>query len=317
MIFAFVKPLLLALSLFVLPFLSVGLIRKTKAFMQGRVGAPLLQPFSDMSKFLQKGQTISETTTWVFQLSTALSLATMIFIACIVPWVSFNSTLAGNDLFLLLYMLALLRFCAFLAAMDTGSSFSGFGASREAFLSILTEPAMFLTFAALALSAHSTSLSVIFDFERGSTIYDLPVWLSAALGLFLCSLIDLSRMPIDDPTTHLELTMVHEAMILENSGKNLALVEYTHFLKLVVLYGLSVQCMLHVLLYFIPFDFTLYGVISILGVLALSVLTGLLESVLVKVHWRRTPDFIAYALTMSLFATAGALIGGAYVHHGL
>jgi formate hydrogenlyase subunit 4 len=317
MIDAFLKPLLLVFCLLFLPFIAIGLIRKTKAFMQGRIGAPVLQPLKDMAKFLQKGQTISETTTWIFQLSTALGLATMLFIACIVPWVSFKPTLAGDDLFLLLYMLALLRFCALLAAMDTGSSFSGFGASREAFLSILTEPAMFITLAALGLGAHSTNLGVIFDFDRGSTLYNLPVWMSAAMGLFLCSLIDLSRMPIDDPTTHLELTMVHEAMILENSGKNLALIEYSHFLKLVVLFGLSVQCILHVLIYFVPLNQALYGVLSILGILALAVATGVIESLLVKMQWRRTPDFIAYALTMSLFATAGALIGGAYVHHGL
>jgi formate hydrogenlyase subunit 4 len=317
LVIVFVQPLLLAFCLLFLPFLSVGLIRKTRAFIQGRVGAPLLQPFKDMSKLLQKGQTISDTTTWVFQLSTALGLATMIFIACTVPWVSFKPTLSGDDLFFVLYMLAMLRFSQLLAAMDTGSPFTGSGAVRKAFLSILTEPAMFITFAALGLNAGTTNLGAIFDFGRGATFYDLPVWASAALVFFLCSLIDLSRMPVDDPATNNEETMVHEAMILENSGKNLALLQYSHFLKMVVLYGLSVQCMLHVFIYFVPLDFTLYGVMSILGILTLAITTGIIESLLVKMPLRYTPNFIAYALTMSLFATAGALIGGAYVHHGL
>jgi formate hydrogenlyase subunit 4 len=314
---AFVKPLLLAFCLFLLPFISVGLIRRTRAIMQKRAGASILQPFKDMSKLMQKEQPKSETTTWVFQLSTALGLATMIFIACTAPWVSFKPTLAGDDLFLLLYMFALLRLCTFLAAMDTGSPFGGLSANRGAFLSVLTEPAIFITLAALGLNAHSTNLGAIFDFDRGPTLYDLPVWATAALGLFLCSLIDLSRMPVYDSASHLELTAAHEAMILEHSGKNVALFEYMHFLKTVVLFGLSVQCILHMLAYFVPLDFTLYGVISILGILVLAITTGVIESLVVKMKWLHPANFIAFALTMSLLTTAGVLIGGANAHHGL
>jgi formate hydrogenlyase subunit 4 len=137
------------------------------------------------------------------------------------------------------------------------------------------------------------------------------------MGLFLASLVDLSRMPIDDPTTHLELTMVHEAMHLENSGKNLALVEFTHFLKMAVLYGLSAQCMLHGLTYFFTFDRLTLAVLSVVGVPIIGVITALEESVSVKLQWRRTPEFIAYALSMSFFTAAGALIGGTYASHGL
>jgi formate hydrogenlyase subunit 4 len=158
---------------------------------------------------------------------------------------------------------------------------------------------------------------VIFDFSHGCTIYQAPVWFAAAMGLFLASLVDLSRMPIDDPTTHLELTMVHEAMHLENSGKNLALVEFTHFLKMAVLYGLSAQCMLHGLTYFFTFDRITLAVLSVVGVPAIGVITALEESVSVKLQWRRTPEFIAYALSMSFFTAAGALIGGTYASHGL
>ena len=118
----------------------------------------------------------------------------------------------------------------------------------------------------------------------------MPVWLAAAMGLFLSSLVDLSRMPIDDPTTHLELTMVHEAMILENSGKNLALVEYTHCLKMIVLFGLSVQCLLHGLTYFVQYEAVLFGVLSIIGIFVLGAITALIESLFVKMQWRRTPE---------------------------
>ncbi len=309
--------------IFILPFITLGVIRKVKARMQGRVGARIVQPLFDVLKMMAKGQTVSETTTWVFQLSSSLNCATMLLIACLVPWLSFKPSFPGDELFLFFYLLALMRFCTILCAMDTGSSFGALGASREAYLSMLTEPAMFISLAAPGLIIHSAksvctgSLSAIFDFSRACTIFDLPVWLAAAVGLYLTSLVDLSRMPIDDPTTHLELTMVHEAMTLENSGKNLALVEYRHLLKMSVLFGLTVQCFLHAARYFYAFDNFAYGFLSISGIIGMAIVTGIVESVSVKLQWRRTPEFIAYALTMSFFAIAGALIGGSNVRHGL
>ena len=201
--------------------------------------------------------------------------------------------------------------------MDTGSAFGAFGASREAYLSMLVEPGMFISLAAPGLVAHTSSLSGIFDFAQRATIADVPVWLAAAVGLYLSSLVDLSRMPIDDPTTHLELTMVHEAMILENSGKNLALVEFAHLVKMVVLFGLTVQCLLHAATYTYIFEPFAWGFLSIAGILGMGLVTGMVESFSVKLQWRRTPEFIAYALTMSFLAIAGALIGGSYVRHGL
>ncbi len=210
--------------LVLMPFLTIGIIRKIKARMQNRVGAPIWQPLFDCLKLLRKNQTISDTTTWLFRVSCALNAATMLLIAWIVPWLSFKPSCPGDDLFLLLYLLALLRFMTILGALDSASVFGAFGASREAYLGMLSEPAMFISLAALGLLVHSSSLSVIFDFSNSCSVLDLPVWLASATGLYLSSIVDLSRMPIDDPTTHLELTMVHEAMHIENSGKNLALV---------------------------------------------------------------------------------------------
>ncbi len=311
------KCMLLFLCITLLPFLTVGITRKTKAQFQGRIGAAIWQPYCDFFKLLQKGQTISQTTTWIFQASTATNLAIMLLISFIVPWLSFKPTLAGDDLFALLYLFALVRLMTMLAAMDPGTAFGGFGASREAYLSLLVEPALFIGLAALAYTRHSTSLGVIFDFKQSCSVFDVPVWFSAGLGLYLTSLVDLSRMPVDDPTTHLELTMVHEAMILENSGKNLALVELSHLLKMIVLYGLSAQCLLHGLSFLIPYKPTLFGILSVALILVLAFTTGVLESVLSKLQWRRTPEFVAYALTMSLFAMGGALIGGAFASHTL
>jgi formate hydrogenlyase subunit 4 len=312
-----VRFILLLASMAFLPFFSIGLIRKLKARMQNRIGAPLLQPFYDFAKLANKDQTVSATTTTVFLLSSAINVSVMILIAILVPWVSFKPSFPGDDLFLLLYLLALLRFMIILSALDAGSSFGAFAASREAYLAMLVEPAMFISLAALGLLVDNSSLSVIFAFSHPCTVFDAPVWLSAALALFLASMVDLSRMPIDDPTTHLELTMVHEAMILENSGKNLALVEFAHLLKMVVLYGLSAQCLLHAATFFWPLSQVNLGILSVVGILVMATTTAMIEAVAVKLQWRRTPEFIAFALTISLFATVGALIGGLYARHYL
>jgi len=300
-----------------LPPCVIGVIRKGKALMQGRVGAPLSQPFFDLFKLLGKDQTVSQTTTWIFRSSCAMNLATTLIIAGIVPWLSFKPIFPGDDLFLLLYLLALCRFMTILSALDSGSPFGAFAASREAFLSMLVEPAMFISLGALALIAHSTSLHVVFDLSLPCSTYDVPVWLAAAAALFLGSIVDLSRMPIDDPTTHLELTMVHEAMIIENSGKNLALVEFTHFLRMAVVYGLISQCMMHAVGRLVEFNQLTAAIVSVVSILGMAVLTVWIESVFVKLRWRSTPEFIAYAMTMSFFATGGALIGDMYARHGL
>ncbi len=305
------------LSALLLPFLTIGMIRKVKARMQGRMGARLFQPLFDCFKWLRKDQTISETTTWVFRASCALNMAIILLIAALVPWISFKPECSGDDLFMVFYLLALMRFMIILSALDSGSAFGAFGSSREAYLGMLTEPALFLSLCSVGLTAHSTDLSVIFDFSQRCSIYDAPVWLAAAAGLYLSSLVDLSRMPIDDPATHLELTMVHEAMTLENSGKNLALVEFTHALKMVVLFGLTTQCLLHALTSVVELTFAARAILSVVGILAVGFVTAMNESVSVKMQWTRTPEFIAYALTMGLFATAGALIGGLYARHGL
>lgn len=260
---------------------------------------------------------MSTTTTWIFPASSALGVAVMLLVACLVPWLPFKPDIPGDDLFLLLYLLALVRFMAILAALDAGSAFGAFAASREAYLAMLVEPAMFLSLAALGLMAHSSNLSAIFSLSHRCSLYELPVWLAAGIAFFLASIVDLSRMPVDDPSTHLELTMVHEAMILENSGKNLALIEFAHGLKLVILYGLCAQCFLHAATNVWRPNEIAVSVLSVAGIFVMAFVTAMIESVATKLQWRRLPEFIAYALTMSLFAVAGALIGGLYGNHGL
>ncbi len=204
---------------FALPPLVPGVLRKIKAYLQNRIGASIFQPYYDIYKLLCKGETVSDTASWIFRNSSAINLSVLLLIAICVPWLSFKPNFNGADIILVIYMFALARFFTVLAALDTGSAFGGFGASREVTLAMLVEPAIMLCLASLACTAGSTDLNVIFSYSNHTMAHSSALWFMAGLGLFLASLVELSRMPVDDPTTHLELTMVHEAMILENSGQ--------------------------------------------------------------------------------------------------
>jgi formate hydrogenlyase subunit 4 len=302
-------PLLLALhaaNLTVIPLLLIGMIRKLKARMQNRLGAPLLQPFYDTAKLLRKGETISQTASWLFRWSPLLGLAVAAVVALLVPWSGapvLEAGARGSDFILILYLLALGKFAALLAAMDTGSAFGGLGASRETTLSVLVEPTLAIGLGALALGARSTEMATIF----ASPAIPL-VALLVGMALAVAALTELSRMPVDDPTTHLELTMVHEALILENSGRNLALVELAVALRTCIFLGLAVQTLLHAWPRYPELSVaSRYGV-GQAGLFGAGALVAAAEGILVKLNWRRVPNFIAFGTALSLLA---ALVGAA------
>jgi formate hydrogenlyase subunit 4 len=290
------------------PSLSIGLIRRTKAMLQNRIGAPVYQPLLDLIKFLRKGETISTTTSWVFRNATAVNAAVMIVIAGCVPWLTFKPPMPGCDIFVIIYLFALMRFMTVLAALDAGSAFGGFASSREVTLALLVEPAVMLCLVSLAAVSRSSDLTQIFSFSNTVMANQPGLWIFCGAGLFLASLIDLSRMPADDPTTHLELTMVHEAMILENSGRNLALVEYAHGLKLIVLMGISAQCFLHAVPSMWDADSLTLAAASFIFLLCALVAIGTIEGIAAKLRWTRVPELIAYAVAFSficIFIAAG------------
>ena len=297
------------LCLALLPGITIGIIRKTRALLQNRIGAPLWQHFMDIWKLLQKWQTVSEDASWLFRAAPALNLSALLAIACLSPWVSFKPATAADDLFLLIYLFAVIRFFTILASLDTGSSFGAFGASREATLSVLVEPGVILALTAVALTGQTSNLSLVFGSTGTNSLALAPVWLLSGAGLFLLSLVELSRSPVDDPTTHLELTMIHEAMILENSGPNLALIEFGTALRLVILYGLSSQCFLHALKCRLSIEATTGGILSIIFIFVLALITAVIETVSVKLKWTRVPEFIAYGISMSFLAVLVALAG--------
>jgi formate hydrogenlyase subunit 4 len=288
------------------PALASGWIRKIKARLQGRIGPPIWQPLFDLLKLLKKGETLSQSASWMFRFAAAANVAIVFYLAVLTPWFSPKPTFGASDIFMLLYLLAGMRLLTLLAAMDTGSSFGAFAASREATLSFLVEPAAILSLVALAVVARSADLNVVFSTPLEGAA-PAAVWILAGSALFLASLVDLSRMPIDDPTTHLELTMVHEAMILEASGKNLALLEYTNSVKLLVLLGISAQCYLHAIPGFSRLSLLSQAGMSCGAIIALLTLIAVFESVSVKLAWRKAPEFIAYSLTLALIASLVAL----------
>jgi len=294
------KWLSFGLFIFFLPPLMVGVLTKCKARLQNRIGAPIFQPFYDLGKLWRKGETVSQTTSWIFRGTAAINFSVMLVISMLLPWLSFKPYFAHADLILVIYLFALTRFFSVLAALDAGSAFGGFGASREVTLAMLVEPAIMLCLASLGCLYSTTDLNTIFTYDRVCTATQSALWLLAGTGLFLSSLVELSRMPIDDPTTHLELTMIHEAMILENSGPNLALTEFTHYLKMAVMWGLSAQCFLHALCYFVTINEFGRSLASLIMLLVVLIIVALIEGTAVKLQWKKVPEFIAFAIAMSL-----------------
>jgi formate hydrogenlyase subunit 4 len=232
-----------AAAILVVPPFLLGVIARTKAWLAGRVGPPLLQPYHDLRKLLGKGVVISRTTTWVFLAGPAVSLVAALFAAGVVPigdgqalW-SFE-----GDFILLAYMLGLARYFTMAAALDTGSSFEGMGAAREATFACIAEPAFIMGLLAIARATGSLSLATFL----GPSI--VTVWSGAsaslvlvAAGLLLVLLAENSRIPVDDPSTHLELTMIHEVMVLDHGGPPLGVVLYGASVKLFVFAALLVR----------------------------------------------------------------------------
>jgi formate hydrogenlyase subunit 4 len=293
---------LLAVSPFI-----VGLIRKVKARLQVRRGASVFQPYADLAKLFRKQPVVSTTTSWIFTATPYIVFASTLAAGLLVP-VFLSSTplnFAGN-IIALVYLLALGTFFLMLAGLDAGSAFGGMGSSREAVVASLTEPAMILSIFAIALTAGSTNLSTIVHktaLLEGIVIDPTP-HLMALAALFIVAIAETGRVPVDNPATHLELTMIHEAMILEYSGRYLALVEWAAGLKLVVFLALIANV-------FAPWGIattlepTALGIglaTYLLKVSGLAVLIGVLESMFAKLRLFRVTDLLGVAFILALLS---------------
>ncbi len=299
----FVSLLFFLLALCLAPLLS-GIINRVKAHMGGRTGRPLLQLYYDIRKLLRKSPVYPAATTWVFQAAPMAVAATGAAALVFVPFGGFASLFSFTGDFLLLAgLFALGRFAMMLGALDTGSPFEGMGAAREALFSAMAEPVFLLCMAILAYGSGSFSLTGMIGASA------LPAWadrwpflLLLAGAFFLLLLTENSRIPVDDPNTHLELTMIHEVMVLDHSGPDLALVEYGSALKLWVF----CQVIAGVLLPLLDLSrlFPAGGQIlaglcnagaSLLVIFLLAVLVGLVESLMARLRMERVPQVLTLA----------------------
>ncbi|HEX4952713.1 MAG TPA: NADH-quinone oxidoreductase subunit H [Thermoanaerobaculia bacterium] len=286
--------------LLVLPPLLLGVINKTKALAAGRRGPPLLQPYFDLWKLLQKEVALSATTTWIFGLAPAVGLVTALAAGVLVPLGPFAAPLSfAGDFVLFSYLFALGRFFTAAAALDTGSPFEGMGAAREVGFAWLTEPAMLFAFLALARLSGSFSLDGMLRATEGGVWLEhtAPLVLIAA-GLLIVLLTECSRIPVDDPNTHLELTMIHEVMVLDHSGPLLALIEYGAALKLFVLEAL----LLHVIAATAHVEGWLGLGLFTLGLLGLAAGIGIIESIMARLRLLHVPTLLIAAVLSCGFA---------------
>ena len=289
------------LSALVLAPLLLGIINRTKSFFAGRRGPPLLQMYFDLFKLLRKGAVYSRTASWLIVAGPIVGLAAVSVALLLTPLGSVPALVSfKGDVFLLAYLLGLMRFFTVLAALDTGSSLEGMGASREVFFSALAEPALLLGLAALAVQSHAVSLSGIYAVVSGPAVLAQagPVLLLVAAALLVVFLAENARIPVDDPATHLELTMIHEVMVLDHGGPDLAMIEYAAALKLWILGALLVGIVVPLRSGWLMVDF----LASLSAMAILAVVTGVIESSMARLKLLRVPQFLVTASMLSILA---------------
>lgn len=294
-----------ALVLLLAPLLT-GYVRKVKARLLRRQGPPLIQPYRDLVKLLRKEVVLAENASWVFRVAPYIVFATTWVAAALVPTFATGLALSpAADLIAIVALLGSARFMLALAGLDVGTSFGGIGSSREMMIASLAEPAFLMIAFTLSLLAGSTQLSSVATYMHGADV-GLRVSLAMALvALVMVAIAENARIPIDNPATHLELTMVHEAMVLEYSGRHLAVIEAAASLKL-LLYLSVIGCV------FAPWgvavageSFAAYAVSVLFYVAKLAVggaLLAVFETVIAKMRVFRVSDFLGAALMLGLLA---------------
>jgi formate hydrogenlyase subunit 4 len=294
--------------------LLTGFVRKVKARLLRRQGPPLLQPYRDLIRLMRKEVVLARNASWLFRVIPYIIFAGTWVAAALVP--TFRSGLLFSwtaDLIAIIALLGSARFFLALAGLDVGTSFGGIGASREVMIASLAEPAMLMIMFTLALIAGSTQLSAMAAFMLSSQV-GLRVSLGLALlALIMVAIAENARIPVDNPATHLELTMVHEAMVLEYSGRHLALIDLTSELKL-LLYVSLIACL------FVPWGIAApgagaqaiaIGIATYIAKLAAGgVLLALFETAIAKMRVFRVPEFLGVALMLGLLAALLRFVSG-------
>jgi formate hydrogenlyase subunit 4 len=290
--------LALALVLVIAPALP-GIATKTKSLMTGRRGPPVLQLYFDLWKLLHKGTVYSRTTTWVFRGGPVVLLGALLAASTLLP-LDGQTAIASfsGDLVAFAALFALGRFAVVLAGLDTGSSFEGMGGSREVTVATFAEPALFLCFVALVLATGSASLSgMLGPSLAGAWPRAGPSLCLVGISLFALLLAENSRVPIDDPATHLELTMIHEVIVLDHSGPELACILYGSALKLTLFGALIVG------VFAADGARPAAAVVGILiaGLVAVAIVVGIVESLMARARLSRVPQLLVGAAALALF----------------
>ncbi|CAG0978053.1 MAG: formate hydrogenlyase [Rhizobiaceae bacterium] len=284
-----------------------GLVRKVKSRLTRRRGAPILQPYRDLARLLRKEVVLADNASWLFRVSPYMIFAATWVAAALVPTFAIGLQFSWTaDLIAIVALLGSVRFFLALAGMDIGTSFGGIGSSREMMIGAIAEPAMLLTMFSVALVAGTTQLSYVVEFMASGEV-GIRVSLGMALiALIIVAIAENARIPVDNPSTHLELTMVHEAMVLEYSGRHLAMIELAAMLKL-HLYVALIGCI------FSPWGIApndsgpgelLAGFVFFLGKLAAGgILLAVFETSIAKMRVFRVPDLLGAALMLGLLGT--------------
>ena len=302
------KILNLIIVLFV-PFLMAGVIKKTKAFWGGRYGASIFQPFWDFIKLVKKDFVISKTTSGVFKITPTIAISSVLFASLFVP-------LAGTDAIINIpagfivfsYILGFSKFFALVGAMDTGSSFEGMGASREACFTTIVEPAFFILLGSIMALTGNFTFDALSKIIENAGTYGILICIFAVMVLFIMILTEGSRVPVDDPATHLELTMIHEVMILDNSALDLALLTWANGIKMLLLSSLIAAIV-------IPQGLSaLVSVSCYLGLMFLiSVIIGTIESAMARFRMTHVFEFVFVMSSLALVVlslVAARMFGG-------
>lgn len=287
--------------------LFVGWVRMVKCWTQGRASAPLTQPYWDIAKLFYKDMALAENASWIFRFTPYLVFGATVLMAGIIPLLSVDLPLSATaDVIALVALFSIARFFTALAGMDIGTAFGGMGSSREMTISSLAEPAMLMAIFAVSLVTKSTSLAQMVQVVAHGQFVLRPSLAFALLAFVLIALAETGRVPVDNPATHLELTMIHEAMILEYSGRHLALIEWANMMKLFLFAALGIAL-------FFPWGITATGdVFSIpaafffltIKLTVIGAVLVLIETGLAKMRIFRVPEFLGSAF---LFATLGMI----------
>ncbi|NJD75950.1 MAG: formate hydrogenlyase [Candidatus Methanoperedens sp.] len=293
------------------PLLS-GIIKKIKAFFQIRKGPGIFQPYYDIAKLMRKDSVVSENVSWIFHAAPVISFAAVLTAGLLIPiYISDMPFGFAGDLIAVVYLLALARFFTALASLDAGSSFGGMGGSREMFVASMVEPALMLSIFAIALNVGSTNLSFISQAVSSMGLSAVsPYHILAFVALFIIAIAETGRIPVDNPATHLELTMIHEAMILEYSGKQLAIVELGAMMKQLLVFSLLANI-------FFPWgiasEISAAGIAVALAVFLIKIIIlgagmAIVETSTAKWRLFRLPDLLSVSLMLSFLAIVSFII---------